>query len=1526
MQKNLTLIHLIPYLNLIHMKQKQLLLLSLLISFFLFTSFYVQNTPAPATVKTDRIARQNDLKKKPLHLVANTKAEPALSPFCRTGISVPLGKASATGDGTLLYGFVSAFQMEKGIYSFPAASGSAFTPVAAIPRSGVRAALQTNDGKFYIFATALDEMYNEIATCYIYNNQTWELEGQLDGLEENSIPAAMAYDAVSGTAYAIVNSPDDYYGVALASYNLLTCHALVIGDIQYMAALACDAQGILYGIGSDGQFYRIDTQNANVSPVGSLGAPVSEFIQSAAFDTQTGKLYWAASYEYDESCLYEIDPANGHASLISQLPGYAEVKGLYIPAPLAADQAPAKVTDMQIRYFSPDGMQAEISFYTPATSYGGDRLTGPVDVAIAVDGKFAAAQSDVQPGEKVTKTLTLTPGSHHITAICSNEYGSGPEAELHTWTGPDVPEAVGTPTAILQKDNEIVITWTAPRQGVNGGYLDTDALTYEITRNPGNVLLTGNLKKTAWTDVSLPAGQLEKYTYTITPAVPAGKGTPAATPPVLAGPPLQIPYTETFPTEARFNLWTVVNETPGTETWTYDHTEGAAVYNYDSEHSGDDWLISPPLALSTENIYRVNFQVKTQAYPKESFKVTLGSSVEPSAHSILKEYQDISERDTWADYEVTLSVAADGIYYLGFYECSAADRLKLSIRQITVTVNSTADVPGAVTGFTAIADAEGAGSVQLSFTTPDKSYNGAPLTQPLTSVCIYRNGSAAPVKTFDNPDRGIRLDWTDTDVPAGENRYSVIAFNESGAGRLAETTVFVGNDTPGAVMHITVNEVENRLLLHWDAPTGVNNGYIDPASLTYTLIRRMNDQSVTLTESLTATSYSDGPFDLNVTPQQLVTYTLIPHSSTGSGEAKAHTCLIGKPYETPFAESFRNQQLSTSPWSTVRLKGTKAAWNLGAVGYEPDAVPQDEDGGLAWFNSALVPAGETARLLSPAIDISGLTRPELTFYMYHYPVPLLDRDTVKIECSADNGEYRLFEGAAFGINHTQIGWVRHRIPLDLYKSAHKISIGFRGISEYGYNLFIDNIRIEQGYDHDLAVTSFKAPAVLAAGERGWFVLTVLNKGSENIDRADYTVRLLRDGEEVCTAEGVNLSEGRSAKINLYATPSHKDAGKNFTFSAEIIYTADEYPGNNQTETVHAFVPKSALPAVTTLDGTVNDNRVTLTWNEPVPASDPSEPGEKTTDPMESYEPFIIDGIGGYTLSDLDGLPTFYPENTKDYPNKRSPMAFQVFRPAEVIDMTSEYNYIWEPCSGEQFLACFSADGGPNDDWIISPLLSGNPQIVSFQAKSVTDSYGLERYQLLYSLTGNDPNDFIPLHTEPYREAPVAWTEITTALPYGARYFAIRCVSDNAFAFLIDDIVYTPGNGIPGAVSPTGYNIYRDEIKINDTPVTERIYIDRPVGNDHIYYVTAVYDSGESDYSNEFKMNPLALNEQLSKIAVISGPGYILLTGAAGRAVALVSATGQTLCRITGRSTERFAVDAGLYLLVVGETVTKVVVP
>ena len=125
----------------------------------------------------------------------------------------------------------------------------------------------------------------------------------------------------------------------------------------------------------------------------------------------------------------------------------------------------------------------------------------------------------------------------------------------------------------------------------------------------------------------------------------------------------------------------------------------------------------------------------------------------------------------------------------------------------------------------------------------------------------------------------------------------------------------------------------------------------------------------------------------------------------------------------------------------------------------------------------------------------------------------------------------------------------------------------------------------------------------------------------------------------------------------------------------------------------------------------------------------------------------------------------------------------------------------------------------------------------------------------------------------------------------------------------------------------GYNVYCDGVRINDTPVSDRVYTTAADGRAHAYRVTAVYDRGES------RMSPAALIDG-SGVASVAGSTYtvaavdgaVVISGLNGESVSVAAADGRVVASHTSLSgTCRIPVCAGVYLVTVGGNTTKLII-
>ena len=182
-----------------------------------------------------------------------------------------------------------------------------------------------------------------------------------------------------------------------------------------------------------------------------------------------------------------------------------------------------------------------------------------------------------------------------------------------------------------------------------------------------------------------------------------------------------------------------------------------------------------------------------------------------------------------------------------------------------------------------------------------------------------------------------------------------------------------------------------------------------------------------------------------------------------------------------------------------------------------------------------------------------------------------------------------------------------------------------------------------------------------------------------------------------------------ATVSLPVSATVMD-GDELECAIDVRAEGDASPDNNRAAGV-IRVEHPVYPAVTDLSATVADDDVLLEWSAPDFAA--MTEAKSVTEDFESedYAPLTIENFGGWTLYDGDKGKTYTFLGDVANPYRTSPMAFQLFDPVKA-GVPEESLIDAEPHSGATMLVAWSTKG-TNDNWLISPELSGEAQTVSF---------------------------------------------------------------------------------------------------------------------------------------------------------------------------------------------------------------------
>ena len=240
--------------------------------------------------------------------------------------------------------------------------------------------------------------------------------------------------------------------------------------------------------------------------------------------------------------------------------------------------------------------------------------------------------------------------------------------------------------------------------------------------------------------------------------------------------------------------------------------------------------------------------------------------------------------------------------------------------------------------------------------------------------------------------------------------------------------------------------------------------------------------------------------------------------------------------------------------------------------------------------------------------------------------------------------------------------------------------------------------------------------------------------------------------------------------------------------------------------------------------------------------------------FDSYTDFAITGFGSWLTLDLDQLPTYTGgTNNPDWDNAGEAMAYQIFNPTTALvtnsnDATDELRN-FDPHSGQKYAACWDAVPDmstgtiANNDWLISPAvtLGANNNVLSLWVKSLSSSYGLEKYKIGVYVGSGTPTaaaNFTIISGASSLSAPYGtWEEKTYALDaYSGQTvrIGIQCVSADVYMFMVDDVKITTGTL---ATSEVGMKTKSFNVFPNPTKGEVNIKTDKKIKTSSVFDIT-----------------------------------------------------------------------------------------
>ncbi len=1336
----------------------------------------------------------------------------------------------------------------------------------------------------------------------------------------------LCVDPTSGEVYGIgYNTAGNGYELSKVSFSGEgTVTRQIIADVSSVSpagfnGMAITSDGQLYVMttelsGEDvtgGKLLKMDKTSGAVTEMSELpGAPV--YIAGACADPNTNKLYFNLNND-EEAAMYEVNTTSGAFTKLGDFPFAEEIAGLYI-AKLAEAGTPNPVTNLAAN-FEGGSLSGNITFTAPATTTDG-ASTGSLTYKVLCNGDQVATGTCAF-GANVTAPVTVAePGSYVFSVVVYNGELFSKTVKVTVFVGNGMPAAPANVQAVFE-NGTITVTWDAVTSSADGGYLNPAEVTYAVysSKNDNVSVLTNSTTATSITENVGNPTSLTTYRYVVMASFADMRGAGGESNTIVLGQ-LEPPYTNDFNSADRLDEMTIIDANGDGKKWMYN--DGAARVAYNSSLAMDDWMMTPPLKLVAGKAYIFSFKAKNHsASYTERIEVKMGN--EATVEAMTKTLLEPTELTGTAyhEFEKVIVPETTGNYVIGFHGISDKDKFYLYVDDIEVSAGISAAAPNVPTDLVVTPAAGGALNATVSFKAPAVDFAGNALTSNLTEIIVKRGDLI--VKTFNNVAPGAECSFVDNMNEGGDVTYSVQAINADGEGLVATATAFIGINLPGTVQNVVMTEEGNTgtVTVTWDpVTTDVNGLPLAASDVTYAVYLYSSNSRTLIQEGLTTTSLT---FQAAAEGEQdLVQYAVWAYTEAGEGEGNlSNMDFVGTPY-ADFVESVENGQINHDIM-IYRYAGSPQ-WSLCNDATIGGVTAADGDNG--YFAMKGSNENDKAALDFGKITTVGLTNPAVTLYTYNIIGSEGDADVNLVDVmirEVGTDEYVTISSKTVAeiCEGMEDGWGKYTVSLAAYEGK-VIQLRIACTVKIFQYTMIDNIRVQSMVAEDLAAKAIDAPARVLAGDSYTVNVTVANEGFNAA--AAYSVDLYADGEKVATENGENLASGQSAVV-AFNLEMPVLAEEPITYSATVVYAADL---NNDNNSVGDFVvtPRlSTLPKVDDLAGEYVAEGVKLTWTEPnleggVAESktedfESAEAGFSSESTVEGWT--FIDGdkspVGGFQGSDIPGMTpgtstgSFFVFSTSYFPG----------------------NPTFEAHSGTQYIAAiFRYDGGTNDDWAISPALSGNAQTISFWVKSYSTDYP-EKISVLYSTTSDDVTAFTNETTCKNYVPGGDWTEVAVELPAGATYFAIRSFATDSFMLMLDDVTYEAGSSTAN-LSILGYDVYRNGEKITAEPTGEVEYIDTnaPEG-ENAYRVVAVYDRGLSAGSNTVTVQVSGITDTVAGVAVVAGAGQITVTGAEGKAIVINDVAGRTIYSAEGTANTTVAVAPGVYVVKADTTVVKVVV-
>jgi hypothetical protein len=367
--------------------------------------------------------------------------------------------------------------------------------------------------------------------------------------------------------------------------------------------------------------------------------------------------------------------------------------------------------------------------------------------------------------------------------------------------------------------------------------------------------------------------------------------------------------------------------------------------------------------------------------------------------------------------------------------------------------------------------------------------------------------------------------------------------------------------------------------------TGPNPATFTPVVVNTGTLAAAASQTVTITTTYNMSTSGAYVFSAN---------TVVTGDGNSANDAMPNaTVNVSRVSTFPHVEGF--SALPNPAFLVQQVSGT-GNWSVSTTGNmaNPTLTPV-QNPGFAFFNSYSFSTGTTSRLITPCYDMTALNNPAIDIWISQdigYSTAPYDRVEVRVSTDGGNTWSAALQTIdRYNATFTTPGWRMVTVPLTGYNNNSSVRIALQGISQFGNNIGIDQIKVYDQLLVDLQPTVLVSPTTNSChGNAETVTVSVRNNGTgtANFATTPMTINLNVTGASTQTFTATintgTLASGATSNYTVTTTANMTAQGTH-NFAISTVCTADGDNSNNNLAASVGVGDISTFPATENFDGT-----------------------------------------------------------------------------------------------------------------------------------------------------------------------------------------------------------------------------------------------------------------------------------------------------------------------------------------------------